>query len=97
MRVKELRDKAKDLGVKGWWKMKKQELLDAISEKQSDGASNFYTIELWGKEGHLVFPREATNLMEIMRDIPAWKHIHRPQYSFYKITLDNSVLRQSHL
>ena len=97
MRVKELREQAKELGVKGWWKLKKQELLDAISEKQSSGVSKFYTIELWGREGHLVFPREATNLMEVMREVPKWKQIHKYQYQFYKITLDNSVLRQSHL
>lgn len=97
MRVKELRDKAKDLGVKGWWKMKKQDLLDAISLKQEDGTSKFFTIELWGREGHLVFPREAKNLNEVMREVPAWKQIHKNNYSFYKITLDNNVLRQSHL
>lgn len=97
MRVKELRDKAKDLGVKGWWKMKKQDLLDAISLKQEDGTIQFYTIELWGREGKLVFPREAKNLMEVMREVPAWKQIHKHNYSFYKITLDNKLIRQSNL
>lgn len=96
-RVKELREKAKDMGVKGWWKMKKQDLLDAISEKQEEGITQFYTIYLWGREGHLVFPREAKNLMEVMREVPKWKQIHKHQYSFYKITLDDNILRQSRL
>jgi hypothetical protein len=96
-RVKELREKAKDMGVKGWWKMKKQDLLNAINEKQEEGITQFYTINLWGREGQLVFPREAKNLMEVMREVPKWKSIHKPNYTFYKITLDNNVLRQGHL
>ena len=96
-RVIELREKAKSLGIKGWWKMKKQDLLDNINQKQIEGVSKFYTIELWGRDGKLVFPKEASSLMEVMREVPKWKAMHINKYKFYKITLDNNLIRQSHL
>ena len=36
MKAIELKEKAKSLGIKGYYKMKKQQLLDAIKELESD-------------------------------------------------------------
>ena len=36
MKATELKEKAKSLGIKGYYKMKKQQLLDAIKELESD-------------------------------------------------------------
>jgi hypothetical protein len=59
MKVLELKEKAKSLGIKGYYKMKKQELLDAIKaieEKQKPVSKDQYYCILTKKEEILRVP-----------------------------------------
>ena len=64
MKVAELKEKAKSLGIKGYYKMKKQQLLDIIKSKEEaveevkkveETKDNFF-VKLIGNGGSIVLP-----------------------------------------
>lgn len=65
MKVAELKEKAKNLGIKGYYKLKKQELLDTIKEEEekinnssvsSEKVKDNYYIKLQSNSGSITIP-----------------------------------------
>ena len=95
--VKQLKKTARELGVKGYYNMKKQELLNAIYQKEEESGMEYYTLRFWGSAGSLSHPYRARNLSEIMRHFPAYRHMYKNKYQFFQIIKEEQILRTSKL
>ena len=85
MLVKDLKDLARNLGVKNYNKLKKQELIEAIDNaKQSmiSKPSDQYEIILKNKETTLKYPIEASSKQDAVNELH--KLLRLPNHNQYK-------------
>ncbi len=74
MKVLELKEKAKSLGIKGYYKMKKQELLDAIKEPESEQVEKQenYKCKFRKKDEIVEFSIHKETDKEALREFVKW-------------------------
>ncbi len=86
MKVLELKEKAKSLGIKGYYKMKKQELLDAIFNAEQEEKPDLHLVEK--EEQSQFYTLLKTKQTTIKIDIDA-ENIQQATRHFIKIALQN--------